>query len=663
MRPLALVGLVVSLLLGAIAVSVTLENERARRNEQDSALQAATSSETALISDGERQTVTSLSLLLVNPAVRDLLGPAPLADPDRRFDLAATARALSTIQATAFVPFTAACLDDDAGRPVVCAPAPHAAALPTQLGAQFAGLARRAPVGAVSGLFLSPVSGQLSVAFLGPLRMGGRLRGLVHLDISLADTRGSTLVVKDTPGVQVQLGSYTDGDLLIDTARARLTHTGIVSQASMDVGELHGSRPLALLNAGHRAIVAALPLTIAGTQHVALVATALAASPTFKNSWSNGMAALLALALLALVGSIAMLALGARGVRRELATDSLTGLYNRRALMAELPRACERASEDQPSYLWFFDLNGFKQYNDSFGHVAGDTLLARLGERLRRTVGPFGGAYRLGGDEFCVLLTDPVADPHALFLLARSALVERGGGFSITAAAGAVELPREAQSPTEAMHLADERMYRTKGGGRAGGAELITAVLQAALAQRDPYVGDHSNDVAGDVQMLARALGLDEPTVDDIVKAGDLHDIGKLGIPDEILSRPGPLSADEWEFMKRHTLMGEEIILAGGPSLERVAPLVRSSHERWDGSGYPDGLSAEQIPLGARIIAICDSFRAMIDERPYKRAMTVNEALAELRRCASTQFDPELVAVFYGLMCDRLVRDPLAGRA
>jgi diguanylate cyclase (GGDEF)-like protein len=663
MRPLALVGLVVSLLLGAIAVSMTLENERARRNEQDSTLQAAASRETARITDGERQTVTALSLLLVNPAVRDLLGSAPLADPDRRRDLAATARALSAIQATAFVPFTAACLDDGSGRELVCAPEAHRATLPTRLRAQFVALARRAPVGAVSGLFLSPVSGQLSVAFLGPLRMRGRLRGLVHLSISVADTRGSTLVVKDTPGVQVQLGSYVDGELLIDTARARLTHTGIVSQASMDVGELHGSRPLATLNAGHRADVAALPLTIAGAEHVALVATALAAAPSFANSWSTGMTALLGLALLLLVGSMATLALGARVVRRELDTDPLTGLYNRRALMAELPRACERATEDQPAYVWFFDLNGFKQYNDSFGHVAGDALLARLGERLQSTVAPFGGAYRLGGDEFCVLLCDPVEDPHALFLQARAALVEHGGGFSITAAAGAVELPREADTPTQALRLADKRMYRKKAGSRAGGAELMTAVLQAALAQRDPYVGDHSNDVAGDVRLLASRIGLDERTVDDIVKAGDLHDIGKLGIPDEILTRPGPLSQDEWEFMKRHTVMGEQIIAAGGPSLERIAPLVRSSHERWDGGGYPDGLAEQQIPLGARIIAICDSFRAMIDERPYKRAMSVEEALAELRRCAGTQFDPELVHVFCGLVCERLARDPLAGRA
>ncbi|HEV2982241.1 MAG TPA: diguanylate cyclase [Solirubrobacteraceae bacterium] len=657
MRPIALVGLVVSLLLGAIGVSVTLETERQRANEQDNALLAATSSETALITDGERQTNTALSLLLVNPAVRDLLGPARLAPGERRADRAASARALSTIRTTGFVAFTAACLDSASGIELVCSPAARSANFPTRLGARFVRLAHGARVGTASGLFLSPVSGQLSVALLGPLSMGGRLRGLVHLDISVADTAGSTLEVAHTPGVQLQLGSYAGEDISLDTARAP------ISQGSLEVGELHGSRPLNTLNAGHRAAAAALPLTIGGAEHVAVVATAIAAAPSLWNSWSSDMAALMGIALALLVGSIVALVLSARGVRRELSTDPLTGLYNRRALMTELPRACDRATEDQPSYLWFFDLNGFKQYNDSFGHVSGDALLARLGARMKEAVEPFGAAYRLGGDEFCVLVCQPVEDPHALFLQAREALVERGGGFSISAAAGAVELPREADSPTQALRLADQRMYREKATSRGGGAEVITAVLQAALAQRDPYVGGHSGDVAGDVRTLARTIGLDEQSTEAIVKAGDLHDIGKLGIPDEILTRPGALSADEWEFMKRHTLMGEQIIAAAGPSLEHIAPLVRSSHERWDGGGYPDGLAGEQIPMGARIISICDSFRAMIDERPYKSAMSVQDALDELRRCAGTQFDPELVDVFCRVVGERLTRDSLADRA
>ena len=157
-----------------------------------------------------------------------------------------------------------------------------------------------------------------------------------------------------------------------------------------------------------------------------------------------------------------------------------------------------------------------------------------------------------------------------------------------------MEIPRETTEPSQALRLADQHMYREKLVGQTGAAELITAVLHAALAQRHPDLGEHSNDVASDVEMLARTIGLDENAIELVVKAGDLHDVGKLGIPDEIVTKPGPLSDQEWEFMRQHTVMGEQIIAAAGPSLERIAPLVRASHERWDGMGYPTASPARR---------------------------------------------------------------------
>jgi HD-GYP domain-containing protein (c-di-GMP phosphodiesterase class II) len=189
-------------------------------------------------------------------------------------------------------------------------------------------------------------------------------------------------------------------------------------------------------------------------------------------------------------------------------------------------------------------------------------------------------------------------------------------------------------------------MYSQKGATQAGASELITAALHTALAQRHPDLGDHADDVVSDVERLARAAGLDEEEVKVVVKAGDLHDIGKVGIPDAIITKPGPLTSEEWEFMHQHTVMGEQILMAAGPSMAPLGPLVRASHERWDGKGYPDGLAEEEIPVGARIIAICDAFSAMITDRIYKPAMSTSEALAELRRCAGTQFDPRLVEVY-----------------
>ena len=132
--------------------------------------------------------------------------------------------------------------------------------------------------------------------------------------------------------------------------------------------------------------------------------------------------------------------------------------------------------------------------------------------------------------------------------------------------------------------------------------------------------------------------------LDELARASELHDIGKVAIPDAILNKPGPLTEDEWAFMRRHTLIGERI-LSAAPALRPVASIVRSSHERWDGSGYPDGLAGKETPLGARIIAVCDAYHAMVSERPYRPAMSAGEALAEIRRCSGSQFDPRVVDV------------------
>ncbi len=659
MRQFALIGLVVSILLGGLAVFETRENIYARRDAQDRSLQSAVGSEMGLISGGERQTTTALSLMLVNPAVRQLLGEHGLTAGARRADLANTALSLATIKGSSFVPLSAACLDDGQGHQIVCAPGARPVVFPSALGRRFVALADSSPVGAASGAFLSPASGQLSVAFLAPFRLHGHALGLVHLDISIAATRGASLIVDDTPDVNVQLGSYEGGRLTLDGPSTTLTEDNLASARTLAVGGPLGERARYTENQGRRAMVATLPLTVGGArQHLAVAVTATAADPDLLNAWTPGLLTVLVIAIITLLGSVIGLVVSNRRVERELSTDPLTGLRNRRALIEELPRVCQRASEEEPAYVWFFDLNGFKSYNDSFGHIAGDTLLARLGGRLHDVVQPYGSVYRLGGDEFCALVTGRVGDPHALFLKARQALSEQGGAFTVTSAAGAVEIPRETRDPTHALRLADQHMYREKATSRGGAAELITAVLHAALAQRHPDLGEHSDDVAGDVELLARTIGLDEETIGLIIKAADLHDVGKLGIPDEIITKPGPLTDEEWEFMRQHTVMGEQIIAAAGPSLDRIGPLVRASHERWDGKGYPDGLAGEEIPLGARIITICDSFRAMLDERVYKQAMSLEHALSELRRCAGTQFDPQLVEVFCRLVGEQTTLEP-----
>jgi two-component system cell cycle response regulator len=330
--------------------------------------------------------------------------------------------------------------------------------------------------------------------------------------------------------------------------------------------------------------------------------------------------------------------------RVEASSDPLTGLGNRRALSAALERRLDSERSDS-MILALFDLDGFKTYNDSFGHAAGDALLQRLAGSLEAVLTGPASVYRMGGDEFCALLPGGEKG-EALLRAATAVLSDHGDGFSISASLGSVRLPDDTDDVEEALRLADQRMYAHKHGvRRSGAAHEVARALLSALAQRDPALSDHVDDVAQLAEHTARQLGCPEPLVERIRLAAELHDIGKMAIPESILAKPGGLTDREWTLMRQHTVAGERII-ASSEALTAVAPLVRSSHERWDGRGYPDALAGEAIPRGARIIAVCDAYHAMTSDRSYRQAMSVEVALAELRAGAGTQFDPEVVEAF-----------------
>ena len=336
--------------------------------------------------------------------------------------------------------------------------------------------------------------------------------------------------------------------------------------------------------------------------------------------------------------------------REEALTDALSGLANRRKLLADLAEALATASPAAPRVLALFDLDGFKSYNDTFGHPAGDALLTLLGRRLEEAVGAHGRAYRLGGDEFCVLL-DPGADER-LLVTAAAALSECGEGFDIGSSGGSVRLPDEAADASAALRIADRRMYAHKDSRRASGHRQACDVLLRLLRERQPELAEHNDHVATLVRRVARGLGMKGEQLDVVVRAGELHDVGKAAIPEAILDKPGPLDNGEWALMRRHTEIGERI-LAAAPALVPVGRIVRSSHERWDGAGYPDRLAGEDIPLGARIVAVCDAYEAMTSEtRSYRPPRDPGDALAELERCAGTQFDPAVVAAFRLALAD-----------
>jgi diguanylate cyclase (GGDEF)-like protein/putative nucleotidyltransferase with HDIG domain len=346
----------------------------------------------------------------------------------------------------------------------------------------------------------------------------------------------------------------------------------------------------------------------------------------------------------------------------------LTGLGNHRHFHERLERELAHARERRlPLSLCLVDVDDFKRVNDRFGHPAGDRLLSQLAARLRQT----GEAFRLGGDEFALLL--PGYDEVAA-LTAASSIVERIGGLdldqlgSVTVSAGLAIFPQHAEDRDELIRLADSALYWAKEYGKnrvrayrpdvielaelkrlASGPDRAArfraaASLARAVDARNAYSGSHSQRVAELAARTARRLGLADEDIELTRLAASLHDLGKLAIPEELLRKPGPLTEPERMVLERHPQIGFRMLESLG--VDTVAEWVLHHHERWDGSGYPDGLPGDRIPLGARIIFVADAFDAMTSECIYRRRVSPQEAIAELDRCAGSQFDPEIVTAF-----------------
>jgi diguanylate cyclase (GGDEF)-like protein/putative nucleotidyltransferase with HDIG domain len=470
----------------------------------------------------------------------------------------------------------------------------------------------------------------------------GRKRSIVHFEVTVESFRralGATAGAYDLRVVDARTGR-----VVIDGGRPQRIGAPLGAPTDRRFAALVRGTDSAKTGEvdGHPVALRRIRPVPGNANEWVVVASATAATPSLLGDVGALAIAVLLLGLVLTAGGLVAVRAQRRSLEAAAHTDSLTGLGNRRQLLADLEAALARAA-DSPKLLMLFDLDGFKSYNDTFGHLAGDALLHRLGQALAKDVAPHGAAYRLGGDEFCVLASAHEAETirHA----APSALAERGEGFEVTASHGAVLLPTEASEASEALRLADERMYAQKHVGRPTAVSQSKDVLLRVLAERHPDVDAHSSSVARLAEAVARHLGLADHEAERVRVAAELHDIGKVGIPDTILHKRGPLNEDEWAFMRRHTIIGERILTAA-PSLEPVARIVRASHERLDGRGYPDGLAGEDIPLAARIVFVCDSFDAMTSDRPYAKGRSAEVAIAELRRCAGAQYDPAVVEAF-----------------
>jgi diguanylate cyclase (GGDEF)-like protein len=374
----------------------------------------------------------------------------------------------------------------------------------------------------------------------------------------------------------------------------------------------------------------------------------------------------------ALFGPLLAIALYQRSTYRALRamrlalTDPLTSLGNHRHFHERVERELLDADSSGGEFsLCLVDVDDFKRINDLYGHPAGDRVLAQIAANLRQN----GEAFRLGGDEFAVLLPgceERTAGATASAIVRRVESLQLEHVGSVTVSAGTSTFPTQAPNRGELIRLADSALYWAKEHGKnrahvyrpdvvelaqlrrlAHGPDRAARFraaesLAKAVDLRDTYTGSHSARVAELAARVAARLGLDQEQIELSRLAGSLHDLGKLAIPEEILRKPGPLTEPERLVLERHPQIGFRMLDSLG--IEPVAEWILHHHERWDGNGYPDRLPGPMIPLGARIIFVVDAYDAMTSDRVYRGRFSPEKALAELERCAGTQFDPNVVA-------------------
>lgn len=361
-----------------------------------------------------------------------------------------------------------------------------------------------------------------------------------------------------------------------------------------------------------------------------------------------------------------------RQLTNAASTDPLTGLLNRRGFHESMTTELARAERgDQTFSLLLGDCDFFKHLNDSLGHHAGDEALLAIGGMLENDRRRIDVAARIGGEEFALILPD--TDQHEAFLVAERLRIRFSKLFAehpvpLTMSIGVATYPEHADTDDSLLRAADDALYAAKALGRdrsvlhspeiegilaagrrgaqnRGEAQLATVLnLAKALDMRDTGTARHSQTVGRYSELMATQLGLAGQRVDRIRTAGVLHDIGKIGVADSILRKPGALTDEEYDAMKKHPEIGAKIL--GGSGLDDVREWILAHHERPDGRGYPFGLAGTEIPLEARILAVADAYEAMTSDRVYREAIGAEAARAELRKCADTQFDGTVVEAF-----------------
>jgi diguanylate cyclase (GGDEF)-like protein/putative nucleotidyltransferase with HDIG domain len=381
-----------------------------------------------------------------------------------------------------------------------------------------------------------------------------------------------------------------------------------------------------------------------------------------------------------LVGSFNQMSLALRESYEELSrlanTDGLTGLGNHRYVQEALARELERAKQNRHSVaVIMMDIDSFKLFNDTHGHAAGDKVLRLVADAIRSLTHKDDVIGRFGGDKFMIIAPrlnrrrgKAIAERIRRRLSEQGVHMDSGQRLPLRLSMGIAVCPDDSTNKEELLAYVDVSLFESK---RAGGNTVTLANRQPgelaayqdttmgvldglvrAVDKKDRYTKAHSEENAEYAMLLGRALGLSETTQSALRIAGLLHDIGKIGIPDHILKKPGPLTPEEREIVQRHVVLSN-LIIKGIPYAEDVGDAVANHHERWDGGGYPRGLKGEEIPLLGRIMAVVDAYSAITSDRPFRKGQSHRVAVAELRRNASTQFDPDLAEKFIEVMESR----------
>ena len=347
--------------------------------------------------------------------------------------------------------------------------------------------------------------------------------------------------------------------------------------------------------------------------------------------------------------------------------DPLTGLWNHRAFHARCAAESARAARTGSSLaIVLLDLNNFQFFNDTYGHIVGDEVLRQVSQRLVQVCRPYDTVARFGGDEFALLLPGVSGGAEEVEARLRSDLAGftylwevEGVAIPILVSLGAAQVSQLGADHQEALQRADERLRRVKAGeeaeteadqvrssakGSVEGFSMLDALV-TAVDNKDRYTCRHSEDVMNYSVMITRELGLDAAIQQAVAVAALLHDVGKIGVPDAILRKPGKLTEEEFGAIQQHPTMGAALV-STVPGLEGMLGAVHHHHERWDGKGYPAGLKGEEIPIMARLMAVADAFSAMTTDRPYRLGMDRTKALSILETGSGTQWDPECVAAF-----------------